>query len=273
MASCADIRAAVTRGDALDAGGPRLEAGSLHAHLAECPACAVIARDAGLFAGLMAAAGAAPPGAPPPSFAASRVQIEAERGAAAWLRSRPTWMRRVIALSTSASILGAITLALPRPDLGALPLGRMMFVVLTLGAGAAATTAFALRAAQAPSGRAATWWALLVEALGVLVLLAFLPAIGPGAGAGHTVRAASCFAFGAGIGMVLFVLLRMLDRRATPLTSLAAAASAGLVANLALHLHCPGQETDHLLLGHVAVAAALGAGVALWLVIRRRAQD
>jgi hypothetical protein len=145
-----------------------------------------------------------------------------------------------------------------------------MLAVLLIGGGTlAASLQLALRPAYRPS--APSWAAPGVAALGLLGLLVVylqpaLPALDPA----HVAEpgldaalhlAAPCLGIGLLIALALYALWSLLDRGGAR-RGLAAAAAAGLTANLALQLHCPITAPTHLLIGHLGVALVI-LGVAL----------
>ena len=203
-------------------------------------------------------------------FAAIDTDLQREHGLSAWLRARSTSERLLLAGSASAAVLLAVYAWFVRPDLAVYPTGRMTAVVLIAVSALATSLALALRPTQRPA--APSWAAPSVAGLGLLGLLAvyLMPALpvldpshlqAPGVEAALH-RALPCFGIGLVVAGALYALWTLLDRGGAR-RGLAAAAAAGLTANLALQLHCPITAPAHLLLGHLGVALViLGAAIA-----------
>jgi hypothetical protein len=237
------------------------------AHVESCPACAELLADGGELASRLAAAQRAESReALDPSFASLQSAIQAERGPAAWLRSRPTEQRVALGLVAAASIAIGELLRSPRADLAVYPMATLLFEMSLYGLVLGVSTHFALRPLQR---RAAPGWVGALVATLALAVPVVLAAAAPvhlahsaslaGSGDALVPRALGCFAFGAALGVAMLLLLRALDRGAhgAPAAVVVAAPLAGLVGNLALHLHCPITHRAHLFLGHVTVGFAL----------------
>lgn len=213
------------------------------------------------------------PAAPPDLdglFAAVGRDLQRERGVVAWLRARSTSLRLVLAGSASGAVVLAAYAWFARPDLGAYPVARMVAVVLIAVSVLAASLALALRPTQRPA--APSWAAAAVAGLGLLGLLAVyllpaLPALDPSHAQAPGLEAAlhrawPCLGIGLVVAAALYALWSLLDRGGAR-RGLAAAAAAGLTANLALQLHCPITAPAHLILGHLGVALVmLGSALA-----------
>ena len=212
------------------------------------------------------------PGAPPELealFASLEQEVQRERGLPAFLRSRSTVVRNALLASVAGAVVLLAYLAFARPDLSAYPLGRMATVLAIAGLGAFASLRLALRPVyQAP---APSWLLPLIASLSLCGLAAvyMMPAL-PALDAAHVPEpgldaalhlAAPCLGIGLLITLGLVGLWWLLDRGGAR-RGLAAAAAAGLTANLALQLHCPITAPGHLLLGHLGVALVI-LGVAL----------
>lgn len=258
---CRDIQKRIRAGNTLDDPGVR-------AHVGSCTACATLVVGAESFVRALDAADVTPSEADTPSFDVLASRIERERGPLAWLASRPTALRMLLALAGVAVLTTLVALAAPRADLAVYPLGRMLGLLLALGAVAAAVVVVALRPLFLPQLPAKLEPALLALALTAPFLVGVLPmahmahpASLEGTGADFLRRAAACFVFGAVVGAPILVLARFLDRRrhARIATALLAAAVGGLTGNLALQLHCPITDPSHILVGHGTV----GMGLAL----------
>lgn len=218
---------------------------------------------------------------PAPSFSAdealARVErnLEAERGLGAWLASRRTWQRWLLALAGVIVALGLGLLA-RRADLGVYPRLRLALelglpltlIVLALAAW--------LRPLYKPPPKVDLRPLLLV----LLVLTPLVQALLPqahtahaaslaGAGADLVPRAVGCLLWGVVVGLPSGLLALGLGRegraaRSFGRYSLLAATLGGAVGVISLHLHCPLTSQAHLLVGHVPlplVAAATAIGV------------
>jgi hypothetical protein len=199
---------------------------------------------------------------------AVRADLERERGAIAWLRSRSTPVRLGLSLGFAALVALATLFVAARHDLAVYPLARL---VLTLGwffVAAGACAWLALRPAYLPRPSIGVVVAVAAFALLGPVLAAILPEVHTNDVGGH---APICFAIGTIAGAVALLLARALDRGAHAAGQLVlAAAAAGLVGNLALALHCPVNHPAHLLLGHATVPFALVVGALLARLVPAR---
>lgn len=202
----------------------------------------------------------------------------AARQPAWWLRSRSTTLRRAIAILAFAVLAAFGVLAVPRPDMGVYPVGRMILTLAALGLLLVVSLHQALRPLHVPAlPRGRAWLLVGAALLATLVVTALPPAhqahpasLG-GTGDVLASRAAPCVYFGLLIGLPVFALVRLLDRGSV-LSAILAACAAGLTANFVLQLHCPLTATEHTVAAHFGVAALFVLGVALvdWLFRRRR---
>lgn len=191
----------------------------------------------------------------------------AERSPAWWLRSRPTVVRRGIGLVAFAALAVLAIVALPRPDMGVFPMGRMAASLAALAVLLALAIVHALRPLHEPAiGRGRGLLLVAAALLTTLVVTALPPAhhahpasLG-GTGDELLSRAAPCLYFGLLAGLPIYVLVRILDR-GTMLGAVLAASAAGLAANFVLQVHCPITATAHQLLAHFTTAAIFVAGI------------
>jgi hypothetical protein len=220
---------------------------------------------------------------PPELLEDVKVRLAAERGLGGRLRGMSTPARILCAFAVLAAVALAVLLLLPRPDLSAYPLPRLVsLVVLLAGAGITAAAAF-LRPLQLPPERSGARRTILLGALALPVVIAVLPAAHADLAAhpacaaddGRFLPAAAhCLLVGTLFALPLLAGLLLLDRR----DGLAAArvpllaATAALLGNLALLLYCPILSTSHRLGGHapVAILLAVVAGLLSWGCNRRR---
>jgi len=272
---CAELHETLVRGETPSGA-------QVSAHVGICAACAELVADGGALARRLGQSQSDATTGLPELLSAVTSAVQAERGLCAWLRSRRTEVR--VAFGLGAAALFAVTelLRKPRPDLAFYPMTAMLSEVMAYGLVLGLGSHFALRPLQrrAPPHWLAACVALL--ALGVPVALASLApahmahdASLAGVGAAFVPRALGCFGFGAGLGVLLLVWLRALDRGAhgAGAVVIVAAPLAGLGGNLVLHLHCPITHPAHLFAGHVTVGFALlfaYAAVAHVLVRRPR---
>jgi hypothetical protein len=267
--TCESIQAHLRAGGELD---PVLEA-----HLAACLQCTEVAAQ---VEGLGADDGVDLPDL-------DRVLGEVERslsedqGLRAWLAGRATRTRRLLAGGFCFGlplIYGIIRL---RVDIFVYPTARFVAIFVALAAILGLTVWAGLRPLHRPALSSGASRALLVAAVGAVVISAAMPAahaLHPeslaGVGDDFLRRAAACFALGLAIGIPVAVAVRLLDRaRASWLGAPMMAPLAGvLAANLALHLHCPLVAPEHLLAGHAALLVPFALAIG-FLVVRWRQTD
>jgi hypothetical protein len=259
LTQCGDIRDALLRGQLPQDAGAR-------AHLEQCPACAALAKSAGPLRAALSAKENAPIDVDA-LFAGVKTRIDVEdRGLRGYLRSRPTWLRIAIGLVAIALVVGPVLWLRPRGDMDEYPRGRMLLTILSMSVSLVITMAVALR----PAYRPPLSRALIGAIAGVVLLMIFLLSSIPVPGFAHPEQALMehlpqampCFYFGVLFGAPVYLLVRALDHEVTRLAALLAASTAGLTANLVLHLHCPNTHPQHILLGHFSVAVVFLALVA-----------
>jgi len=208
-------------------------------------------------------------------FAAVQADQARERGPLAWLRSRPTWVRRgiIAGVGLLTAVIGL--LALRRPDFSEYPTGRFFIELLVMAAALSAAVGVAVRSRlDLPSGRSATLWVAL--AILIPVVLAVLPqahADHPasllGVGSDLIPRAIGCLVWGLIMGTptAIIAFLARRDDHGEPRRDLLLAGAAGLAGVIALEAHCPITDGTHLLLGHATVVVVVLGVVAFagWL--------
>ncbi|MFI5307396.1 MAG: hypothetical protein ACHQ53_08600 [Polyangiales bacterium] len=194
-----------------------------------------------------------------PDAAGLRASLEAqlalETGPIAFLRSRTSGVRLGLAFGASALLVLAIALRDARPDLGRLSSGTLLSI-LGLSLAFLAVLPEALRPLHAPA-REGLRRSLVLMAFALPVLAAVLCATA--ASAQGSIGPRGCLGFGAAIALLVVVVLRILDRGGSrsPSAALLRMAGAGMVANVALSLHCADERLSHLLTWHVPVALTL----------------
>lgn len=248
---CGDIQEALLRGETPANADAR-------AHLDGCPACAALVKGAGPLRAALRDAD--PLGVDVEAlFVGIKSRIDDENKAMpGYLRSRPTWMRVVIGCAAVALIMMPVVFLKGRPDLADYPRERMIGVLMSMSVALLVTFAIALRPAYRPPISRAAIAAIALAGL----VLSFLVCVMPMPGVEHPPLSAEelmpqampCIYYGILFGAPIYVLIRALDHEVTRLAALLAASSAGLTANLGLHLHCSNSHPGHMLLGHFSVA-------------------
>lgn len=252
--SCEDVRDALLAGRSGSA--PELEA-----HAEGCEHCAtLLLEQASLGHALAASQATLETGGA--VFSGLEHSLQAETGLRAWLGSRPTPVRVALALGGVAGVM-LLGLRHLRADLAELPLAVVVTWLAAFGVVAVGLVLLALRElgrVEATVSRQQSW---LVAAFALPAAYALTAAsMFGGSPASFSLawleRTLSCFGYGLVLCSPLVALLWLLDRGAGPRTRvLAAAAAAGIAANGALLLHCAASDPAHLVLGHVAISAAL----------------
>lgn len=267
---CSEVRDVFQRGR-LPAGG------ELEAHIGSCQRCeALLAGDGGLGLSL---------GTLPRPSAAELSDLRAavlehsrrEVGPRAWLRGRSRAQRLGFSLAVVLLLALVVLLGNHRPDIWT---GAPLIV---WGGVAAYLTALTLGTSElmARPGRELRPFGRLSLSSG-LVLLALCVTVLGGASLVHADATPialprhpwGCFAYGSVFAGLLLIWLRLLDRgdRVSLSVTLLSATAAGLMGNLATHLHCASTEPLHLLLGHFAVLPAWGLAYALVATCMRAAK-
>jgi hypothetical protein len=187
-------------------------------------------------------------------------EIAREKGVGAWLRSRPTPVRALVA----GLVVGALALVTMgvwgRQDFAMYPAERMLAVVASIAGLIVVDLVLVLWPLQLP---AAPQWLMAAAVAGAPLGLLFwysAPAVETGhpgsvpvESAGTLVRhALHCLVFGSVIAGGIYGLLRGLDRGGAN-RLLLMGACAGLAGNLMLQLHCSVTAPVHLLIGHLGV--------------------
>jgi hypothetical protein len=197
-------------------------------------------------------------------------KIAREQGFAAWLRSRPTPVRAMLASFVLCVIVVGTMAIWLRPDFDVYPAGRMQAVLLSIAGLIVLELVLVLWPLQLP---AAPPWLMGAAVICAPIGLFFwysapaahlahprsIPAEGVGTSAWHAVR---CLVVGSIVAGGFYALLRGLDRGGTN-RLLLMAACAGLAGNLLLQLHCPMTSPMHLVIGHLGVVV-LCFGFAVW---------
>jgi hypothetical protein len=262
---CTEIRDALLAGSVPT--GPGVEA-----HVRDCAACGELLSNEGAL-GRALSRSEMPPVSGEELFASVERAVLAESGPRAWLRSRPTPVRALVAVLAGAAVVA----------IG----GRSAVGGAAPGTNAPWLAAFGLAATAclwmlvAPLGRPrppmALRFALVASALllpfGYAALASAPPS--PSTGAvelGFAEQAVACFSYGSFLALPFLAVVWAVERSDRPflLLLVGLGAVAGVVANAALALHCPNTESAHLALGHATVGVALALAGALWSLSTRR---
>jgi hypothetical protein len=202
-------------------------------------------------------------------------ELDHQRGIRSWLRERSTPTRIACLASLSVAVLLLNLLAMPRPDLGVVPTGRLVLDVVLHAVPLAVAWVLVLRPLQRSQSSPAAW-ATGLAAVAAVVVVASLPAAHAdhpaslaGVGEDFVARARGCFSFGTAMAIPVLVLGRGLMRDDAPAWHVAGllAATVALVGSLSLYLHCPIVAPAHLWAGHVTVLVPFFA-LAIWARVR-----
>ncbi|HEX6243625.1 MAG TPA: hypothetical protein VFZ61_22080 [Polyangiales bacterium] len=212
-----------------------------------------------------------------PDLDALRSSLDAalaeERGLGAFLRSRTTPLRLVVAGVLLLAAMGAVWLLAARVDQELYPMWRLLLGLGFMLVAFFASVGLALWPLSRPAPRPRLVSTVLALAPVLLAGLYLMPAAHadhpaslqqPGTAA-LLVRASPCFGVGVLIALLSVWGLRRLDRGGTRVALLLATAS-GVAANILLLLHCPMTAPAHMLLGHLGVMLVFVAGT--WLAQR-----
>lgn len=179
-----------------------------------------------------------------------------DAGFVGWLRTRPSWVRQLLLVSSGLMMASGIALVGVRPNFTQLPTAYVVASGIGLTLAMVATAVLALRPLhQRALGRAVDWGLAAVALLVMLAVTGFTPHVdGPSPPLAASVT--HCALMGTAMALPVLLLARLLDRGslAGPLMS---ALAAGLTANLMLMLRCPVDDPAHCVLGHFGVALLL----------------
>lgn len=266
---CSDVR------DAFRAGTVPVDP-EVDAHVRGCVRCAeLFADEARLGKALATNTGSSMPNEE--LWTSIEAVIQVETGWRAWLRSRPTGQRLVFVLIAALMAIGLAAFKL-RADWAAYPGDSVLAWLSAYSVGVLVSLWLLL----APLGRPRPPLSVLTG-LGIVALaLPFAYAFGLLAPVVHAAdrasadevlrRAVRCFTFGLAITLPFLAVTWAVERgdRVPPGKVLLAGAAGGLVANLALLLHCPLNDETHLLLGHAPIGVATFLALAVIFRISTR---
>lgn len=204
---------------------------------------------------------------------------EADRLPRMRLRAASTSVRRALAIGSFVAIAFFTYATAGRADLAVYPLPRFLAECLAYATLLGASLALALRPQHVPTLPRRVVALFTGATLLATVVLAVAPPphhlplfLVEGFHASWT-DGLPCLYIGLLLGLPIYFVARVLDR-GTPLSSVLAAASAGLMGNLALELHCPSVDARHRLVGHASVGfvflACLGLAHLVDRTLRRR---
>lgn len=213
--------------------------------------------------------------APPPDLDAMLGDVEkkmeaADRSWVFWLRSRATWLRRLLAFAVAAVVVGVGGVLTLRANFGELPVAWIAIAVTSLAVLLGASLYLALRPLHQPPLPAVVRTGLIGASLAATLALALLaPADTIADDRGLLAHVTPCLVYGLLTGLPVFLLLRLLDRGRSTIAILAACAG-GLTGNLVLQLHCPRNDAEHLMGAHFGVVLLFlgGLGAVHWIVGR-----
>jgi hypothetical protein len=198
-------------------------------------------------------------------FAGLSQRLAHERGIAAWLRSRSTPLRALLAAAMLAGLLALAIVTSLRRDIAVYPGPRMALVLAALGASLLSLVFVLLRPLQWPALPARAAPALALAAIAGALVISVLPEAHHAHSSSmvygqsissHLVRAVPCVVIGLMNGLVAYGLLVALDRGGRRRVALPGIA-AGLVAYMVLQLVCPVTGPTHLVLAHFGVLLML----------------
>jgi hypothetical protein len=199
------------------------------------------------------------------------------------LRGSSTRARRAIAIASFVGIFCFAALTGTRPDLALYPTGRLALECAAYAVLIVLTIFAAVRSEAMPLLSRTKALALVAVGLVAAVVLATLPAPHtlPIHLVGHSPSPAfptgsPCMYLGLLLGIPVYAVLRLVDR-GSPLSSVLAASTAGLVANLVLQVHCPVTSVGHRLVGHASIGpillACLGAALLFERIVMAKRPD
>jgi len=259
---CAEIRDALLSGSA--PAGPGVEA-----HVRECEACAELLRDRGEL-GKALSRGEAPSQPNPDLWSSLEGALRAESGPRAWLRSRATPVRLLIAALVASAI---VTYGGRAAEGGVAPAERPLvwLVAFTLVGFACLSVLVAPLGRPRPPPGVRLAIVLAALALPLLYASSSVASLAPASPQQFTFaeQALGCFAYGTFLVLPFLFVVWALDRGERPFLGLVAGvgAVAGLVANVALALHCPNTEPAHIAAGHATIGGALASLGALVVLV------
>ena len=203
-------------------------------------------------------------------FAATARERDAERGPLAWLRSRPTWLRRLVALAAVLACVGTAAWSHPRPDLGEVGWDALVLPTLSLGVMLVAAVWLGLRPLYEPTLARWKTTAFLVLCALATVVATLVPAE---EASPHGFRIWPCFGIGLLIALPVYAIMRVVDR-GSRLSAILAAGVAGLAGNIGLEARCAMDGAAHGLGGHASVlfVLLLGVAAASWVEVRLNAK-
>ncbi len=202
-------------------------------------------------------------------FAAVAAQtVDATPGWRDSLLELPTPARLGLAATVSlAAVLALSMLGGVRPDLWEGAAARVALVAVVCGGLGLGALSVALRGLHRPA-LGARGWALVGLALTLPIVWAFVPGFWPGIeNAAPAPWSTGCLWGGLATALASGGFVRLLDRGGGWQRTLAAAGAGGLWAYAALAVHCPMNDTLHLVAAHGLLGVAVGS---LFLLVAAR---
>jgi hypothetical protein len=254
---CAEIRDALLAGTSPS--GPGVEA-----HVRDCEACGELLSERGTLGRALSQSETPSPFESALLWSALERSVAKEKGPRAWMRSRSTPVR----VAAAAVVAALVVFVGGRPAPGATIDAPVPWLVVFALAGVACIAILV-----APLGRprppSSVRMSLVVSAVALPLgyALGASNAAASGASSDFAIQAFGCFAYGTLLALPFLLVVLSLDRSERPSSSLLVGfgGAAGLVANVALGLHCPNTELGHLALGHASIGGMLAVlGVGLW---------
>jgi hypothetical protein len=187
-----------------------------------------------------------------------------DRAPLSGLRELATTARIAIAAVATFVVVFGFGLTAQRHDLATYPAVRFAAEITLLTVALVATLVLSLRPLSLPTIRRPMMMSWVLLTLGIAVLIAIVPGVDASEAAPtpvsefgpllprHWTAGLPCLSIGLAIGVVAYVIARLLDRgsRSSPWFS---AAAAGVASNLALAMHCASGDVAHKLSSHASV--------------------
>jgi hypothetical protein len=196
-------------------------------------------------------------------LASTQQELAQERGALAWLRSRPLSLQLALGLGAALVPVGLQWVFARRGDLSEFPAARMLAFVVAYGIAIAYATIALLTPLYRPRSPVRAWNAAVLAAVVPLLFVAtnhhVSSNIGTSVGLGPLGGSWACLRYGVFLAIPSVILLLAMDRTATRrrLIGFVAAALGGAVGNFVLLLHCSNREIAHQFFGHAMVGVVL----------------
>jgi hypothetical protein len=251
MELCDQVRAAL-------AGGGLHGRTELESHIEGCEVCAALAAaQPTLGHTTQSGAGASEAGIDAEAmFTALDEVIGRERGPTAFLRSRPTVVRRGSLAALLILLFVGFSLARPARALEPFELLHRRIGLVGLLVFVLAGVWLALSPTHRPLVPRPVRFGVFAAALGASLVIGLVPTQGwwTNPAAAWTVNVGlPCLIFGLAVAVPVYFLVRVFDRSPNGVSMFTGALVAGLAGNTALHLRCLLRDAQHFLIGHFGV--------------------